>query len=85
MDKFLEWYNMSTDGTFSMDLMAERAKTRFEQSIQTNPEFYYGPVTGFIARNAGYLFPARFFRNHSSENPEGVLSKVESSRGRMQN
>lgn len=42
MDKFLEWYNMSTDGTFSMDLMAERAKTRFEQSIQTNPEFYYG-------------------------------------------
>ncbi|KAH1272502.1 hypothetical protein KXX33_004743 [Aspergillus fumigatus] len=75
MDKFLEWYNMSTDGTFSMDLMAERAKTRFEQSIQTNPEFYYGPVTGFIARNAGYLFPARFFRNHSSENPEGVLTK----------
>ncbi|KAG2002707.1 hypothetical protein GB937_009577 [Aspergillus fischeri] len=73
MDKFMEWYNMSTDGTFSMDLMAERAKIRFEQSIQTNPEFYYGPVTGLIARNAGYLFPARFFRNHSRENPEGVL------------
>ncbi|EAW24610.1 peroxidase family protein [Aspergillus fischeri NRRL 181] len=75
MDKFMEWYNMSTDGTFSMDLMAERAKIRFEQSIQTNPEFYYGPVTGLIARNAGYLFPARFFRNHSRENPEGVLTK----------
>ncbi|PKX96328.1 peroxidase family protein [Aspergillus novofumigatus IBT 16806] len=75
MDKFMEWYNMSTDGTFSMDLMAERAKIRFEQSIQTNPEFYYGPVTGLIARNAGYMFPGRLFRNHSRENPEGVLTK----------
>ncbi|KAF7179936.1 hypothetical protein CNMCM7691_008988 [Aspergillus felis] len=75
MDKFMEWYNMSTDGTFGMDLMAERAKIRFEQSIQTNPEFYYGPVTGLIARNAGYIFPGRLFRNHSRENPEGVLTK----------
>ncbi|GFF62436.1 aromatic peroxygenase [Aspergillus lentulus] len=75
MDKFMEWYNMSTDGTFGMDLMAERAKIRFEQSIQTNPEFYYGPVTGLIARNAGYIFPGRVFRNHSRENPEGVLTK----------
>ncbi|GIJ85033.1 hypothetical protein Asppvi_003888 [Aspergillus pseudoviridinutans] len=75
MDKFMEWYNMSTDGTFSMDLMAERAKIRFEQSIQTNPEFYYGPVTGLIARNAGYMFPGRLFRNHSRENPDGVLTK----------
>jgi hypothetical protein len=80
MDKFMEWYNTSTDGTFSMELMAERAKIRFEQSIQTNPEFYYGPVTGMIARNAGYMFPGRLFRNHSRENPEGVLSKVGSSR-----
>ncbi|KAJ5675773.1 hypothetical protein N7462_008670 [Penicillium macrosclerotiorum] len=75
MDKFISWYNMSTDGTFDMDLMAMRAKIRFEETIQTNPNFYYGPVTGLIARNAGYIFPARLFRNHSHENPEGVLTK----------
>ncbi|KAF7597427.1 hypothetical protein BBP40_003674 [Aspergillus hancockii] len=75
MTKFMEWYDMSMDGTFSMDLMAERAKIRMDQTKQTNPEFYYGPVTGLIARNAGYLFPARLFRNHSQENPEGVLTK----------
>ncbi|KAG2415253.1 hypothetical protein HFD88_006444 [Aspergillus terreus] len=75
MDKFMEWYNMSTDGTFSMDLMAKRASIRWEQSKNTNPDFYYGPVTGLIARNAGYLFPARLFRNHTKENPEGVLTK----------
>ena len=76
MDKFMSWYNMSTDGTFGMDLMAERAKNRFHESIKTNPNFYYGPVTGLIARNAGYIFPGRLFRNHSRENPEGVLSKL---------
>lgn len=75
MDKFMSWYNMSVDGTFDMDLMAKRAKLRFEEAIQTNPNFYYGPVTGLIARNAGYIFPGRLFRNHSRENPEGILSK----------
>lgn len=74
MDKFMSWYNMSADGTFDMDLMALRAKSRFDEAIQTNPGFYYGPVTGLIARNAGYIFPGRLFRNHSQENPEGVLS-----------
>ena len=75
MDKFMAWYNMSTDGTFDMDLMAKRAKIRFDESVQTNPDFYYGPVTGLIARNAGYMFSGRLFRNHSRETPEGVLSK----------
>jgi hypothetical protein len=76
MDKFMSWYNMATNGTFDMDLMAERAAIRFDESVQTNPNFYYGPVTGLIARNAGYIFSARMFRNHSRENPEGVLSKL---------
>ncbi|PIG89593.1 oxidase [Aspergillus arachidicola] len=44
MSKFMEWYNMSTDGTFSMDLMAKRAMIRMDQTKQSNPEFYYGPV-----------------------------------------
>lgn len=58
-----------------MDLMAEFAKKRYEESIATNPNFYYGPFTGAIARNAGYVFAGRLFRNHSIENPEGVLSR----------
>ncbi|KAJ6141516.1 hypothetical protein N7470_009906 [Penicillium chermesinum] len=75
MDKFMEWYNMASGDTFDMDLMAERAKNRFEETIKTNPNFYYGPVTGLLARNAGYIFPGRLFRNHSQENPEGTLTK----------
>lgn len=76
MTKFMEWYNMSEDGTFSMDLMAKRAAIRFQESKLENPNFYYGPITGLIARNAGYIFPGRFFRNYSVEHPEGVLSKL---------
>ncbi|KAJ5478289.1 hypothetical protein N7530_003798 [Penicillium desertorum] len=75
MDKFMAWYNMSTDGTYDMSLMAKRAKIRMDETIHTNPDFYYGPVTGLIARNAGYIFPGRLFRNHSAENPEGTLTK----------
>jgi hypothetical protein len=54
-NKFLEWYNMSTDaiGNYDMDLMASRANIRFQQSKAENPYFYYGPFTGMIARNAG--------------------------------
>ncbi|OCL08805.1 putative oxidase [Glonium stellatum] len=74
MEKFMTWYNM-TSGDYSMDDMAKRAKIRFDETIASNPYFYYGPVTGLVSRNAGYLFPARMFRNYSSENVEGVLTK----------
>ena len=77
MTKFEEWYSMSTDGTFNLNLMAELAKNRMEQTKQTNPNFYCGPVTGLLARNAGYIFPGRLLRNYSEENPEGVLSMLD--------
>ncbi|KAJ5825340.1 hypothetical protein N7474_002478 [Penicillium riverlandense] len=75
MEKFLEWYNMSTDGTFGMDLMAERANICLEKAKQTNPNFFYGPVTGLVARNAGFVFPARLLANYSQDNSEGVTTK----------
>lgn len=62
-------------GDYNMDLMAERASIRFQESKATNPDFYFGPFTGLIARNAGYLFAGRMFANHSRENPSGVLSR----------
>lgn len=75
MDQFMEWYRMSDDpvGDYNMDLMALRAKNRFDESVAQNPNFYYGPITGLLARNAGFVFP-RLMGNHSSENPKGTLS-----------
>jgi len=76
MELFTEWYKMSSDavGDFNMDLMAERANSRFQRSIATNPNFYYGPYTGLVARNAGYIFAGRLFANYSQANPSGSLS-----------
>ena len=77
LSKFESWYAMSnsTVGDYNMDLMASLAATRFEETIATNPNFYFGPFTGMTARNAGYIFAGRLFANHSTENPTGVLSK----------
>jgi hypothetical protein len=73
---FTEWYNQDPDpiGDFNMDLAADRANLRFEHSVSTNPNFWYGPFTGMIARNAGYIFAGRILSNHSVERPEGHLS-----------
>ena len=76
MTKFMKWYDMANEnGTYTMDIMGKRASDRFHESIYENPDFYYGPFTGMLARNAGYLFVGRLFANHSSDHPDGVLSK----------
>lgn len=76
MDQFQSLYDMSSgEGDYNFDLFATRAAIRFNESIATNPNFYYGPFTGMIARNAGFLFACRMFANHSSDNPTGLLSE----------
>lgn len=61
--------------TFTLDVMIDFAKKRWDDSVATNPYFYYGPVTGTISRNTGYCLIANMFANYSSENPRGALSK----------
>lgn len=75
LDKFGALYGTAdSDGVISMDALGGFAAKRFDESVATNPNFYFGPFTGAIARNAGYLFIGRLFANHTSEHPEGILS-----------
>jgi hypothetical protein len=71
MTLFLEAYNSSDDVVLSMDDIGARAAKRFQDSISINPNFYYGPYTGMIARNSGYAFTGRILSNHTKENPMG--------------
>lgn len=72
MTKFLEVYNsIDADGAMTMDNIAARAAKRFDESIATNPYFYYGPYSGVFARSGGYLFSGRLMSNHSKEFPRG--------------
>jgi hypothetical protein len=77
LTKFEMLYDMieaQTSNQTTMDVMADFAKKRWDETISTNPYFYYGPVTGTIARNTGYCFIGNLFANHSAENPEGALT-----------
>ena len=62
------------NNVISMEAIGKRAAERFDESIATNPYFYYGPYTGLVARNAGYAFAGRLLSNHSWEFPGGQLS-----------
>jgi hypothetical protein len=80
MSRFETWYNSVPENeTFTFDVMAEFAARRFNESVETNPYFYYGPFTGMIARNAGFMFIERIFANHTANSTEGVLSKLAAS------
>lgn len=63
------------NGVISMDLLAEQAARRWKYSVSHNPNFYYGPITGMVSRNAGYLFLGRLLSNHTTENPDGLLTR----------
>lgn len=55
---------------FTLDTLIDFAAIRFNDSISTNPYFYYGPVSGTIARNTGFCFVANLMANYSSGKPE---------------
>lgn len=81
----MDVYN-SIDGALSMEDVGDRAAQRLDESIATNPLFYYGPYTGLIVRNAGFLFGARLLSNHSEEFPRGGhMGKFQSTVSKVSN
>ncbi|KAH7014282.1 Chloroperoxidase [Microdochium trichocladiopsis] len=72
MKYFMDVYNSIPAGGFlSVEAMGDRAAKRLAESKATNPLFYYGPYTGLIVRNAGFLFGIRLLSNHTDEYPLG--------------
>ncbi|KAK4503777.1 hypothetical protein PRZ48_004692 [Zasmidium cellare] len=77
LTKFETLYNMipeNSNQTFTLDVMADFASIRWNETISTNPYFYYGPVTGMLARNTGFCFIGNLFANYSSDHPNGALT-----------
>lgn len=76
MTLFRDFYDRADkNGILSMDLLAEQATRRWKYSVANNPDFYYGPVTGMVSRNAGYLFLGRLLSNHTADHPDGILTQ----------
>lgn len=81
MDYFMDLYNLQKDAEdphYSLDVFFEHATNRFNQSIETNPNFFYGPWSGFFVRNAAYCFAARLLGNASVEYPDGKVGMYHS-------
>lgn len=78
MDRFLKLYNRPAEGSdvISTDDVLQQAVEALRECVATNPYCYYGPYTGLVARNAGAAFALRLLANHSTENPDGILSKA---------
>jgi hypothetical protein len=66
-------YDMVPEGSgefFTLDVLIDFAARRFNESNSTNPYFYYGPISGTVARNTGSCFVGNLFANYSSGKPE---------------
>ncbi|KJY00819.1 hypothetical protein TI39_contig311g00030 [Zymoseptoria brevis] len=75
LTRFEKLYNLvSTDRAFTMEDMADFAAIRFRESIEENKDFYFGPFTGTVARNAGFCFVGRLLANHSDGGAGGTLT-----------
>lgn len=49
--------------------------SRFQDSINNKPNFFYPPFAGILVSPAGYSFPVRMMANHSAQFTEGSFIK----------
>ncbi|RDW57105.1 hypothetical protein BP6252_13851 [Coleophoma cylindrospora] len=78
LSSFLDLYNLqvnATDPNYSMDVILQHNVNRYNRSLNTNPYFWYGPLTGTVLRNAAYCFISRLYSNYTADYPNGKLSK----------
>ena len=76
MTLFRDFHDRADEnGVLSLDALGAQAARRWNDSVAHNPNYYYGPITGMVSRNAGILFLGRLLSNHSSTNPGGILTQ----------
>ncbi|CAE6532860.1 unnamed protein product [Rhizoctonia solani] len=75
---FKQLYDLQPEGAssanFDYDVIIQHRVNRRQTSVSTNPHFFNGPFSGFIALPAAYSFITRFMSNHSAEAPDGILN-----------
>lgn len=71
MDKWSSIMALASDGLTLADA-AKQSSLNTEYSIQNNPYYFSGPLSGLVAPGAHNLVPA-LMSNHSAENPGGFL------------
>jgi hypothetical protein len=78
IDQFTRLYNLQPDAAtanYNLEVLRKFRGTRFSESVNKNPYFFYGPFTGIQVSQAAHTFIYRFMANKSAEYPEGILNK----------
>lgn len=74
MSQFKQMYEMGQPANnYDLQLLTNFRAARFQQSIENNPDFFYGPISGVIVSPAAFTFIYRFMANKSAEYPDGRL------------
>ncbi|KAK4493885.1 hypothetical protein PRZ48_015070 [Zasmidium cellare] len=60
---------------YDIDVLSQFRGIRFNESIEKNPYFYYGPFAGTVVSQAAFSFIYRFMANHTAANPAGDLNQ----------
>jgi hypothetical protein len=77
-DRFVDYYyalKPDTPAPEQYTALAPFHKQRYDESLMTNPYFFYSPFAGILVSPAAYSFPPRMMANHSEEYPEGYLDR----------
>ncbi|KAJ3921573.1 hypothetical protein F5877DRAFT_64818 [Lentinula edodes] len=81
MSQFVQLYNLQSNVSdpsqvnYDIDVLTTFRLARFQQSIDNNPYFFNGPITGILFQPAAYHFIYRLMANKSEEYPEGRLDR----------
>lgn len=79
VDRFQEYYDALPENTPAPDQYAALfpfRQAQFNNSVATNPDFFFPQFAGVFVSPAGYAFPPRMMANHSAEYPSGYLDKA---------
>lgn len=78
-ERFIEYYYNIKENTPAPEqytALAPFHAQRFDESLNTNPYFFYSPFAGVLVSPAAYSFPPRMMANHSEQYPDGYLDRA---------
>ncbi|KAL9067670.1 MAG: hypothetical protein Q9161_006752 [Pseudevernia consocians] len=67
--------NNSAVPNYDLPTLITHRKYTFDNSLTTNPYFFYEPFAGVAVANAAHTFIPALMSNHSAEYPNGILDK----------
>ncbi|MDI1487028.1 MAG: hypothetical protein OHK93_006291 [Ramalina farinacea] len=78
VDRFEALYNLQRNAAvpnYDLDTLTTHRKYTFDNSLDTNPYFFWPPFAGIAVSNAAHTFIPALMSNHSAEYPNGILKK----------